>query len=489
MSGTDRPADLDAVPLSDVIDRVRPEAVMGDAGGVLVRDVLFDHRSVRPGNGGGDLFCCVPGELYDGHAYADEALQAGAVAFVCERPLEGHARRAPQLVMGTGRSRTAMAEAACTVHHDPAAKLRTVGVTGTNGKTTTTYLLASVLEAEGWPTAVIGTLSGARTTPEAPDLQRQLAAAVAADRQAVALEVTSHALVQHRVDGYRHDVAVFTNLSQDHLDYHLTMERYFEAKAQLFTPEHATAGVVNADDPYGERLLQRAGIPLTGYQLADAGGLEMDLDAARFVLDGQRVHLHLTGEPNVRNALAAAAAARALGASAAGVAAGLSSAGGVPGRFERVENALGITVVVDFAHTPSALYEALAAIRRLAGDGRLIVVFGAGGDRDREKRPLMGQAATTSADLVVLTSDNPRHENALEIIGEVQAGADGGAELVIEPDRRAAIALGLGLARPGDVVVVAGKGHEKTQQIGDELHHFDDREVVRLEAARLAAER
>jgi UDP-N-acetylmuramoyl-L-alanyl-D-glutamate--2,6-diaminopimelate ligase len=472
-----------------VITRVRPQSVLGEAEGVFVRDVQFDHRNVRPRNGAGDLFCCVPGGLRDGHTFADDALRAGALAFVCEQPLEGTAQRAPQLVVGVGRSRAAMAEAACTVHHDPAAKLRTVGVTGTNGKTTTTFLLRSVLEAEGWPTTIIGTLGGARTTPEAPDLQRQFGAAVTAGSRAVALEVTSHALVQHRVDGYSHDVAVFTNLSQDHLDYHGTMERYFEAKASLFTPEHARTGVVNADDPYGERLLEQAGIPVTAFRLADAAELEMDLDASRFVLDGHRVHLHLTGEPNVRNALAAAAAARALGASPASVAAGLSEAAGVPGRFESVDNDLGVTVVVDYAHTPSALHEALAAIRRLAGEGRLIVVFGAGGDRDREKRPLMGRAATAAADVVVLTSDNPRHEDPLAIMAEVERGTDGGAEVHLEPDRRAAIRLGLGMAQPGDVLVVAGKGHETTQQIGDDLREFDDRVVVRDEAARLVADR
>lgn len=473
------------MPLTDVITRVQPASVIGDPHGVLVSDVQFDHRRVRANVEAGDLFCCVPGEHRDGHAYAGKAVRAGAVALVCERPLTDTGR-VPQVVVGTGRSRTAMAEAACTVHHHPAAKLRTVGVTGTNGKTTTTYLLQSVLEAEGWPTSVIGTLGGARTTPEAPDLQRQFAAAVTGGSQAVALEVTSHALVQHRVDGYAHDVAVFTNLSQDHLDYHLTMERYFDAKAQLFTPERARSGVVNADDPYGERLMEQSKIPVTAFRLADAARLEMDLHASRFVLDGHSVHLHLTGEPNIRNALAAAAAARVLGASAANIAAGLSVAKGVPGRFEFVENALGLAVVVDYAHTPSALQEALAALRLLTGDGVLVVVFGAGGDRDREKRPLMGRAVTRSCDIAVLTSDNPRHEDPHEIIRQVETGCDGGAELVVEPDRRSAIAIALGLARAGDVVVVAGKGHETTQQIGDDFAEFDDREVVRIEAARLA---
>ena len=484
------------VRLEAVIERLGRPEIIGDPGGVLVDDVQYDDRRVQPRSPdepGGDLFCCVPGSSSDGHGFAAAARRRGAVAFLCERPLGAAAGGAPQLLVGPREVRPAMAAAACVVHHDPATQLQVAGITGTAGKTTTTYLLASIWEAAGLSTAVIGTLTGARTTPEAPDLQRQLSAAATAGRAAVAMEVTSHALVQHRVDGYRHDVAVFTNLSQDHLDFHLTMEKYFEAKASLFTPEHAYVGVVNADDAYGSRLLQAASIPLRPFRLRDATALEVGLKECTFVLDGEPVRLRLLGELNVRNAIAAAAAARELGVDAATVAEGLSSATGPPGRLESVENALGINVVVDYSHKPGALREVLAALRRLTGDGLLIVVFGAGGDRDRTKRPLMGAAASALADLSVITSDNPRHEDPLEIIEDVKQGAEGGSELIVEPDRRRAIAIAL--ARAAEVapttalVLVAGKGHERTQQIGDELIDFDDREVVVSEAANLAARR
>jgi UDP-N-acetylmuramoyl-L-alanyl-D-glutamate--2,6-diaminopimelate ligase len=267
------------------------------------------------------------------------------------------------------------------------------------------------------------------------------------------------------------------------------MERYFEAKSLLFTTAHARKGVVNGDDAYGARLIHESAIPLSAFALADAVDLEMSLTDTRFVLDGCQVQLHLTGEPNVRNALAAAAAARALGVTPDVIADGLSAAAGVPGRFEPVGNALGIAVFVDYAHTPAALTEALSAIRLLTGKARLIVVFGAGGDRDREKRPLMGLAVTRNADVAVVTSDNPRHEDPLAIIDEVKRGCGEEADLRIEPDRRLAIALALRLANEDDVVVVAGKGHETTQQIGDEFFAFDDREVVRAEAAALVGTR
>ena len=254
------------ISLEAVAARLGPARIIGEVSGIAVTSVTYDHRSAGPGA----LHCCFKGDHVDGHDFAPAALRAGAVAFVCERPLEAEAAGAVQLVVGPGRARPAMARAACALYGDPALSLWTVGVTGTNGKTTTTYFLRSVLEEHGWPTSVIGTLGGARTTPEAPELQRALAHARDSGRSAAALEVSSHALVQHRLDGYRHDVAVFTNLSQDHLDYHLTMEAYFAAKAQLFTPEHAKKAVVNGDDPYGRRLLETAAIPTSAFFLAEA---------------------------------------------------------------------------------------------------------------------------------------------------------------------------------------------------------------------------
>ncbi len=271
------------VPLVEVVSRLSPEKIIGEVAGVVISSVTYDHRTVTPGA----LHCCLPGTRVDGHDFAPAAARAGAVAFVCERPLADEAGDIVQLVVGPGGARPAMAVASCVLWSDPASSLKTVGVTGTNGKTTTTYFLRSVLEAHGWPTGVIGTLGGARTTPEAPDLQRALAHARDSGRMAVALEVTSHALSQNRLDGYRHDVAVFTNLSQDHLDYHGTMESYFAAKERLFTPEHALRAVVNADDPYGRRLIEAAAIPTSPFSLAEAEGLEVGLVESRFRLEDE----------------------------------------------------------------------------------------------------------------------------------------------------------------------------------------------------------
>ena len=474
------------VPLEAVVARLAPARIIGDFAGVVVTSVTYDHRSVGPGA----LHCCLPGDHVDGHDFAPAARRAGAVAFVCERPLQAEAAGAVQLVVGPAGARPAMALAACALWNDPASSLRTVGVTGTNGKTTTTYFLRSVFEAHGWATSVIGTLGGPRTTPEAPELQRALAHARDSQRPAVALEVSSHALVQHRLDGYRHDVAVFTNLSQDHLDYHGTMEAYFAAKAVLFTPEHARRAVVNADDPFGRRLIEGASIPTSVFSLAQADELHVGLEESRFRLDGAAVRVRPGGEINVSNALGAAAAARALGVPPSTIAAGLSLATGPAGRLEPVPNDIGATIVVDYAHTPQGLAEILhtARVEADARGGRVIVVFGCGGDRDRGKRPAMGSIATHLADVAVLTSDNPRSEDPVAIIDEVRAGCDGTARLVVETDRRNAIAAGLESAGAGDVVIVAGKGHETVQQARGKSIEFNDRAVIAEELARLGAE-
>jgi UDP-N-acetylmuramoyl-L-alanyl-D-glutamate--2,6-diaminopimelate ligase len=476
-----------SVALSELAHALTTVAVLGDPSHIMVRDVVFDHRQVRPGA----LFCCLPGEHRDGHEFAAAAYRAGAVAFVCEHSLRD-VGRAVQLVVTPGTARAAMAHVASAFFDNPAGAMRTVGVTGTNGKTTTTYLLRSIFERHGWRAGVIGTLDGSRTTPESPELQRTLATQLGDGVEATALEVSSHALVQHRVDGIVFDVAVFTNLSQDHLDYHETMEAYFQAKAILFTPEHARTAAVNRDDRYGQRLLARPTIPMVEFSLADVTDLEVGLDASTFRLDGRKVRLGLGGEFNVQNALAAAAAARSLDIGWSEIIEGLEAAQPVPGRFEVIGRD-DITAVVDYAHTPAGLEEVLRAARRASASrapdertaGRVIAVFGCGGDRDRAKRPAMGAVASTLADLVVLTTDNPRSEEPDAIVREISAGISNGSPYRVELDRRRAIAYALREARPGDVVVVAGKGHETTQEFGDLRLPFDDREVVRDELGRL----
>ena len=317
-----------------------------------------------------------------------------------------------------------------------------------------------------------------RTTPAAPELQAHLAELAGEGFDAVAMEVSSHAMVQHRVDGVRFAVAVFTNLSQDHLDFHGTIDDYFAAKASLFVPERAGVAVINGDDPWGRRLLESARLPTRAFSLADAVDVTYDRLGTSFLWEGEPVRVRLAGTVNVANALAAATAARELGVEAAAVAAGLSGLASVPGRNEPVERGQPFSVLVDYAHTPDALEQTLAGARRMAGPGRVLVVFGCGGERDRAKRPLMGEVATRLADLAVLTTDNPRSEDPAAIAGEVRAGVRRPEVLVEEPDRRAAIALALESAQPGDVVVLAGKGHETTQVIGADVRPFDDRAVA-----------
>jgi UDP-N-acetylmuramoyl-L-alanyl-D-glutamate--2,6-diaminopimelate ligase len=335
----------------------------------------------------------------------------------------------------------------------------------------------------------------ARTTPEAPDLQRLLARMRTAGVRAVAMEVSSHALEQHRVDGFGMDMAVFTNLSQDHLDYHADMEHYFSAKARLFTPEHAGAAVANIDDPYGRRLVAEAGVPFTtiGVRSPDAdliaAEVRVDAEGVGFRVDGLTIHSSLRGSFNVLNCLGVVAAARGLGISDDAIAGGIASLEGVPGRVEPVDLGQGFLVVVDYAHTPDSIHNVLRAMRPLVS-GKLICVFGCGGDRDRAKRPLMGAAAVADADLTIITSDNPRSEDPLEIIRQIELGAaTGPGAFTAVVDRADAIRSAIRSAEPGDGVIIAGKGHEPYQEVGGTRLPFDDREVARAELAVVVGER
>jgi UDP-N-acetylmuramoyl-L-alanyl-D-glutamate--2,6-diaminopimelate ligase len=458
-------------------------ALHGDPS-VALTGATHDSRRAGPGV----LFCCVPGEHADGHDFAPAAVAAGSRALLCQRLVDPAALGAEVTQVVVPDSRAAMAWAARAVHHDPAGGLRMVGVTGTNGKTTVVTLLGAVLAAAGRRVAVLGTLTGARTTPEATDLQARLAELRADGVTDVVMEVSSHALALHRVDGIRFDVAVFTNLGRDHLDFHGTPEAYFQAKATLFTPATCRQAVLNLDDVRGrllrDTLRTQGTVPVTGYSLADAAGLHLGPDGSSFRWRGTTLATGLPGRHNVSNALAVAEAARALGVGADAIAEGLASAGAVPGRFERVDAGTGPVVVVDYAHTPDALAGALAAARDLvAPGGRLTVVFGCGGDRDPGKRPEMGRVADESADVAIVTNDNPRSEDPLRIIEAIRSGC--AREPLVEPDRRAAIRLALSGARPGDVVVIAGKGHESGQETAGHTEPFDDREVARQEMAAL----
>ena len=436
-----------------------------------VTGLRLDSRRVTPG----DLFFCVPGEVTDGHRFGADAVAAGAVALLVEHELD---LPVPQIKVTSARP--AMAWLSVAYHGRPSDRLEVVGITGTNGKTTTAHLVQAILQSAGRTTAVLGTLTGARTTPEAPHLQQTFASLAADGTEAVAMEVSSHALDQDRVTGTDFDVGVFTNLSADHLDYHGTFERYFEAKARLFAPDMVRAAVINTDDPRGQELFERADVPVVGYSRSMATDVDLRMDHTSFTWRGRRVDLALPGLFNLENAIAAAEAVRLLGLDDDVIAAGLTEADPVRGRFEVVAGMADAqaTVIVDYSHTPAGIEQVLRSVREISPDAEVCIVFGAGGDRDKEKRPLMGQAAM-AADHLVVTSDNPRSENPQRIIDDIVAGIARHDRVQVEVDRRAAIAIALSSHGPGDVVVVAGKGHETTQTIGDEVLDFDDRAVVR----------
>ena len=444
-----------------------------------ISGLAYSSKSVCPGT----LFFCVPGFTSDGHDFAPEAVELGAAALVCQRPLE---LGVPELLVDDVRA--AMGPAAARFHGDPTATLQVVGITGTNGKTTTAFLVREILERAGVQTGLLGTVKrvvggveedAERTTPEAIDLQATFRRMLEQGDRACAMEVSSHALELGRAIGIRYACKVFTNLTQDHLDFHGGMESYFMAKRRLF--HEPGPAVVNVDDDYGLRLAGELPDAVTyGIEAgADvrATQVSFDVGGSTFRVGELELRTRLPGLFNVQNALAAFAVARALGVEDAAIAAGLAEAGRVPGRFEPVDEGQDFGVLVDYAHTPDSLENVLRAARELT-EGRLHVVFGAGGDRDRGKRPLMGAVAARLADRVVVTSDNPRSERPESIVEQIVEGA--GPAVERELDRRRAIALAVDAAEPGDVVVVAGKGHEQGQEFeGGRKEPFDDVAVVR----------
>ena len=481
----------------------RTAAIPADAAlDVPCAGVAYDSRTVTRGS----VFVALPGQKADGAMFAPQAIAAGAAAVVSER-VAGSDIRVPWIVVANAR--LALAHLSAEFFGHPSEQMKVVGITGTNGKTTTSYITQAIFEAAGTRCGLMGTVTyrigdreipATRTTPEAPEVQSFMRQMVDAGCGACVMEVSSHALAMHRIDGIRFAAGVFTNLTRDHLDFHHDMESYFVAKRRLFEilPDSAPA-VVNVDDPRGASLAELVRRPVT-YAInreADVtpGPLTFGLDGstfdARMPQGVARVRSKLVGKPNVYNVLAAAGTTAALGVPIAAIEQGLRSLTGVPGRFEVVSSASDdITVVVDYAHTDDALRNLLETARPLA-PRRLITVFGAGGDRDRTKRPLMGMVAARLSDVVVITSDNPRSEDPTRIIDEVKLGAEpearqGRAEVVAIVDRREAIQHAIDLASAEDVLLVAGKGHEKYQEIAGRVTPFDDVAVARaaLEARR-----
>ena len=462
--------------LERLISALGPLEVRGGAP-TDITDLAYDTREVRPGA----LFFCVPGETVDRHDLAGEAVEKGAVALVVERPLD---LDVPQLLVESARA--AMPVAADEFFERPTEELLLAGVTGTNGKTTTAYLLHSIFEAAGMRPGLIGTIESrvggesrpaVRTTPESIDLQRSFREMLEAGDRSAVMEATSHGSVLGRLDRVRFKALAFTNLTQDHLDFHRSMDEYYEAKRRLFTEhEPAPAAAINVGNEWGRRLAQELRAldraPLLTF------GLTADAEV------GEAPKSRLQGRFNKENTLAALAVARLVGVPEAAIEEGLADAPSVPGRFESVDEGQPFPVIVDYAHTPDSLANVLRTARELTA-GRLICVFGCGGDRDRGKRPEMGRIAGELSDVPIVTSDNPRSEDPIAIINEILAGM--GPEPDVEPDRRAAIAQAIGLAREGDVVVIAGKGHEQGQEFADRKLSFDDREVAREALRRLGA--
>ncbi|MDP2773123.1 MAG: UDP-N-acetylmuramoyl-L-alanyl-D-glutamate--2,6-diaminopimelate ligase [Nocardioides sp.] len=495
-----RPEHPQVVPLSDVVAWLSATYgsvdVVGDPEPVAVTGVSLSSQRILPG----DLYAALPGARTHGIAFAAASVAAGAVAVLTD-PEGAEAADGPAGVplVVVDRPRDVLGRLAAHVYGEPASALRMIGVTGTQGKTTTTRLAEDGLERSGTKAAAIGTvgtrvdgedIATSLTTPEAPDLHGLFAMMRERGVTACAMEVSSHALVLGRVDGVVFDVAVFLNLGRDHLDFHGTVDDYYAAKASLFTPERSRRGLVNVDDEHGRRLAAEATIPVRTMSAAgaDADWRAVDVvlraDGSSFTVRGPDGLSVLAGCPvpgdfNVANTLAAIAACGEAGLDPAAVAGGIAHGSGVPGRFEQVDAGQDFVVVVDYAHKPDAVEAALRTLRPLT-TGQVIVVLGAGGDRDHGKRPIMAAIAARLADVLIVTDDNPRTEDPAAIRAALLAGVEpGGAEVVEQGDRRAAIHEAVRRARPGDIVLVAGKGHETGQEIHDVVHPFDDRVVVR----------
>jgi UDP-N-acetylmuramoyl-L-alanyl-D-glutamate--2,6-diaminopimelate ligase len=477
--------------LQDLINNIPGIALEGDVR-VQLTGISYDSRRVRPG----DLFVALKGAKTDGALYIREAIQKGAVALASDHEL-AYSPSVPALKVQDGRH--FLAQASRWFFHDPASRLHLTAITGTNGKTTTCHLMDAIFRRAGLRCCLVGTLGmkigdrqfpSAHTTPEASDLTAFLLQAVQDGCTHGALEVSSHALAMKRVFGTRFTVGVFSNLTPEHLDFHHDMNSYYEAKRLLFTSEGANGietAVINTDDPYGKRLATEVPGPVLRYGLDRNAELHV-LDSRTLITgtslrlatpNGElRISARLVGQPNIYNIMAAAGAALSLGIDLSHVCEGIESLGGVPGRLELVQGGQDFTVIVDYAHTPDALEKLLETVRQLTR-GRTVIVFGCGGDRDRKKRPLMGEIAARRSDFAVVTSDNPRTEDPLQILREIEPGLKRGpAPYRLEPDRREAIRFALALAHRDDVVVIAGKGHEDHQIVDNRAFPFDDRVVA-----------
>ena len=466
--------------LNEILKNVRNSDFerLGEINDVEVHGLSYDSRLINSG----DLFFCFKGEKKDSHDFVYDAIKGGASALVVERKIDIDF---PQVISSS--SRKMMSEIAEIFYEFPSREITTVGVTGTNGKTTTVNILSAIAKAAGEKTETIGTLTGQLTTPEAPDLQRQIRDSIGNGVSFLAMEVSSHALLQNRISRMTYDAAIFTNLSLDHLDYHGDMESYYKAKSSLFSPTHSKLAVINADNQFGKRLMNEVEIPQVSFSLNDVDIVERTLIKTTFRWKGKVIELKLPGVFNLENALAAVVTAEALGFNREVIAKGLKSAKGTPGRFELLTHSDEEPyIIVDYCHTPDGLEKILLSINELLPGARTHVVFGCGGDRDTSKRAQMGMISETHATNVYLTSDNPRSENQMAIINDILAGIHDTEPVYVNPDRREAIFHAVTTANQDDVVLIAGKGCEPYQEISGTLHPFLDSDVGReaLEARR-----